>query len=144
MGVQYIVMGTSGVAVGRRLNFWLLTQTLVSNHEVPAVLAMWVQEDNLWFIETLLSLWVWWCPQHATKPRCSDHHGTQQPWAIRSVPLLLFSHLHGFSQTWAKLCLRILFMACFSLESLWTAHGVPENVDKHRTVANSMFVGLKV
>lgn len=55
------------------------------------------------------------------KQRCSDHRGTQQPWAIHSVPLFLFSHLHGFSQTWAKFCLRIPFMACFSLH--WSDFG---------------------
>lgn len=101
----------------RRLNLWLLIQTLVCL--VPAVLVMCLQEEYLIlffiFFLTLLSLWAWWYPQNATKPQCSDHSSTQQFWAILSVPLLSLSHCHGFSQTWAKWCCRIPFIACFSL-----------------------------
>lgn len=129
------------VAVGRQVTLLLLTRTLVSKHEVPAVLALWVQEDNL--IETLLSLWVWWCPRHAAYPQYSDHHGTQ-PWAIHSVSLLLFSHLGCFSQTWAT-CLRISFMAYFSLhwnqlqhKSAWKYGRTPECGEQYTCEINRL------
>lgn len=96
----------------RRLNLWLLTQTMVClTMRFP--LSWWyVCKRTIWFCETLLSPWAWWCPQHATKPRCSDHSSTQQPWAILSVPLTFSSSC--FQPDLGEMMLEN------SLGSLWT------------------------
>lgn len=108
----------------RRLNLWFITRTMVS-----AFLVMFLQEDYV-------ILWNAAQARERDSPHNMPLNHSAQTTAVPNNPepfflFLLLSHLHGFSQTWAKWCWRIHW-------GHFGPYRVPKNVEQHWTVLASI------